>query len=155
MKKTVLALSLLVGLSAAASSYAALPQTVRIGTDATYAPFSSKDAKGDFVGFDIDLGNEMCKRMEVKCTWVGSDFDSLIPSLKAKKIDAIISSLSITEKRQQEIAFSEKLYAADSRLIAAKGSPMLACFRARPRKVTPMLTGARKASMWSLTRTRI
>ena len=122
MKKTVLALSLLVGLSAAASSYAALPQTVRIGTDATYAPFSSKDAKGDFVGFDIDLGNEMCKRMEVKCTWVGSDFDALIPSLKAKKIDAIISSLSITEKRQQEIAFTDKLYAADSRLVVAKSS---------------------------------
>ncbi len=88
--------------------------------DTTYAPFSSKDAKGDFVGFDIDLGNEMCKRMQVKCTWVASDFDALIPSLKAKKIDAIISSLSITDKRQQEIAFSDKLYAADSRLIAAK-----------------------------------
>lgn len=56
MKKSILALSLLVGLSAAASSYAALPETVRIGTDTTYAPFSSKDAKGDFVGFDIDLG---------------------------------------------------------------------------------------------------
>ncbi len=118
-----LRLSLLVGISAAASSYAALPETVRIGTDTTYAPFSSKDAKGDFVGFDIDLGNEMCKRMQVKCTWVASDFDALIPSLKAKKIDAIISSLSITDKRQQEIAFSDKLYAADSRLIAAKGSP--------------------------------
>ena len=122
MKKKAFALSLLLGLSVASSAFAALPQTVRIGTDATYAPFSSKDAKGDFVGFDIDLGNEMCKRMSVKCTWVGSDFDSLIPSLKAKKIDAIISSLSITEKRQQEIAFSEKLYAANSRLIAAKGS---------------------------------
>lgn len=85
MKKSILALSLLVGLSAAASSYAALPGTVRIGTDTTYAPFSSKDAKGDFVGFDIDLGNEMCKRMQVKCTWVASDFDALIPSLKAKK----------------------------------------------------------------------
>ncbi|STI16731.1 lysine-arginine-ornithine-binding periplasmic protein [Escherichia coli] len=58
--------------------------------------------------------------MQVKCTWVASDFDALIPSLKAKKIDAIISSLSITDKRQQEIAFSDKLYAADSRLIAAK-----------------------------------
>lgn len=68
MKKTVLALSLLVGLCATAASYAALPQTVRIGTDTTYAPFSSKDAKGDFVGFDIDLGNEMCKRMQIKCT---------------------------------------------------------------------------------------
>ena len=72
------------------------------------------------MGFDIDLGNEMCKRMEVKCTWVGSDFDALIPSLKAKKIDAIISLHH--RKRQQEIAFSDKLYAADSRLIAAKGS---------------------------------
>ncbi|WP_435952793.1 lysine/arginine/ornithine ABC transporter substrate-binding protein ArgT [Dryocola sp. BD626] len=122
MKKQVLALSLLLGLSS--TVYAALPQTVRIGTDATYAPFSSKDAKGDFVGFDIDLGNELCKRINTKCTWVGSDFDSLIPSLKAKKIDAIISSLSITEKRQQEIAFSDKLYAADSRLIASKGSPI-------------------------------
>ena len=122
MKKSILALSLLVGLSAAASSYAALPETVRIGTDTTYAPFSSKDAKGDVVGFDIDLGNEMCKRMQVKCTWVASDFDALIPSLKAKKIDTIISSLSITDKRQQEIAFSDKLYAADSRLVVAKNS---------------------------------
>ncbi|WP_297202633.1 lysine/arginine/ornithine ABC transporter substrate-binding protein ArgT [uncultured Pluralibacter sp.] len=125
MKKTVLALSLLLATGAVSSAFAALPQTVRIGTDATYAPFSSKDAKGDFVGFDIDLGNEMCKRMQVKCTWTGIDFDSLIPSLKAKKIDAIISSLSITEKRQKEIAFSDKLYAADSRLIAAKGSPIV------------------------------
>lgn len=122
MKKQVLALSLLLGLTS--TVYAAIPQNVRIGTDATYAPFSSKDAKGQFVGFDIDLGNELCKRINTKCTWVGSDFDSLIPSLKAKKIDAIISSLSITEKRQQEIAFSDKLYAADSRLIASIGSPI-------------------------------
>lgn len=124
MKKTVVALSLLLGLSGIASVNAALPQTVRIGTDATYAPFSSKDAKGDFVGFDIDLGNAMCSRIKVKCTWVGSDFDALIPSLKAKKIDAIISSLSITEKRLQEIAFSQPLYAANARLIAVKGSPI-------------------------------
>lgn len=48
--------------------------------------------------------------------------DALIPSLKAKKIDAIMSSLSITEKRQQEIAFTDKLYAADSRLVVAKDS---------------------------------
>ena len=48
MKKTILALSLLVGMSSTASVFAALPQSIRIGTDATYAPFSSKDAKGDF-----------------------------------------------------------------------------------------------------------
>ena len=162
MKKSILALSLLIGLSATASSYAALPQTVRIGTDTTYAPFSSKDAKGDFIGFDIDLGNEMCKRMQVKCTWVASDFDALIPSLKAKKIDAIISSLSITDKRQQEIAFSDKLYAADSRkaprfsqhLTRLKVST-LACYKAPLRKPMPMTPGVAKAWMWWPTQTRI
>lgn len=49
MKKTILALSLLVGMSSTASVFAALPQSIRIGTDATYAPFSSKDAKGDLL----------------------------------------------------------------------------------------------------------
>ncbi|WP_342753924.1 lysine/arginine/ornithine ABC transporter substrate-binding protein ArgT [Pantoea sp. MBD-2R] len=124
MKKQVLALSLLLALASAGSAFAAAPKTLRIGTDPTYAPFEAKNAQGQLVGFDIDLANEICKRMETQCTYVESDFDALIPSLKAKKIDAIISSLSITEKRQQEIAFSEKLYAANARLIAPKGSPL-------------------------------
>ncbi|MBV4365579.1 lysine/arginine/ornithine ABC transporter substrate-binding protein ArgT [Erwinia sp. BNK-24-b] len=124
MKKQAVALSLLLALSAAGSAFAAVPKALRIGTDPTYAPFESKNAQGQLVGFDIDLATEICKRMETKCTFVESDFDALIPSLKAKKIDAIISSLSITEKRQQEIAFSEKLYAANARLIAPKGSKL-------------------------------
>ncbi|WP_437613635.1 histidine ABC transporter substrate-binding protein HisJ [Erwinia sp. V71] len=124
MKKQVLALSLLLALSSAGSAFAAVPKNLRVGTDPTYAPFESKNAQGQLVGFDIDLANEICKRIETKCTYVESDFDALIPSLKAKKIDIIISSLSITEKRQQEIAFSDKLYAANSRLIGPKGSPI-------------------------------
>ena len=142
MKKTVLALSLLLGISSTSSVLAALPDSIRIGTDPTYAPFSSKDAKGEFVGFDIDLGNEMCKRAHLKCTWVSSDFDALIPSLKAKKIDAIISSLSVTEKRLHEIAFSDKLYAADPRLIAAKGSPILPTLEAMKGKQIGVLQGS-------------
>ncbi|AUH00164.1 histidine ABC transporter substrate-binding protein HisJ [Prodigiosinella confusarubida] len=107
---------------ATSSVLAEIPKDIKIGTDPTYAPFESKNASGELVGFDIDLAKEMCKRMAVKCTFVESDFDALIPSLKAKKIDAIISSLSITEKRQKEIAFTDKLYAANARLIAKKGA---------------------------------
>ncbi|MDI9229621.1 transporter substrate-binding domain-containing protein, partial [Serratia bockelmannii] len=124
MKKRVLALSLMLAMSSAASVFAAVPKTLRIGTDPTYPPFESKNAQGQLVGFDIDLANEISKRIDPKCTYVESDFDALIPSLKAKKIDAIISSLSITEKRQEEIAFSEKLYAANARLVAKKGSTL-------------------------------
>lgn len=122
MKKRVLALSLL--LAFAGTVGAAVPKTLRIGNDPTYPPFESKNAQGQLVGFDIDLANEICKRIEAQCTYVESDFDALIPSLKAKKIDFIISSLSITEKRQQEIAFSEKLYAANARLVAPKGAKL-------------------------------
>ncbi|YCH29451.1 lysine/arginine/ornithine ABC transporter substrate-binding protein [Erwinia sp. D4-22] len=122
MKKRVLALSLL--LAFASTVGAAVPKTLRIGNDPTYSPFESKNAQGELVGFDIDLANEICKRIGASCSYVESDFDALIPSLKAKKIDFIISSLSITEKRQQEIAFSDKLYAANARLVAPKGAKL-------------------------------
>ena len=122
MKKRVLALSLL--LAFAGTVGAAVPKTLRIGNDPTYPPFESKNAQGELVGFDIDLANEICKRIAARCNYVESDFDALIPSLKAKKIDFIISSLSITEKRQQEIAFSDKLYAANARLVAPKGAKL-------------------------------
>ncbi|MBG6246506.1 histidine ABC transporter substrate-binding protein HisJ [Candidatus Symbiopectobacterium sp. 'North America'] len=107
---------------AAGSALADVPKNLKIGTDPKYAPFESKNASSELVGFDIDLAKELCKRIKAECTFVESDFDALIPSLKAKKIDAIISSLSITEKRQQEIAFTEKLYAANARLIEKKGA---------------------------------
>ncbi len=121
-EKLVLTLSLVLAFSSATAAFAAIPQKIRIGTDPTYAPFESKNAKGELVGFDIDLANELCKRIKAQCTYVENPLDALIPSLKAKKIDVIMSSLSITEKRQQEIAFTDKLYAADSRLVVAKSS---------------------------------
>ncbi|SMG07105.1 histidine ABC transporter substrate-binding protein HisJ [Cedecea sp. NFIX57] len=124
MKKLVLSLSLVLAFSSVTTAFAAIPKTLRIGTDPTYAPFESKNAQGQLIGFDIDLAKELCKRINTQCTFVENPLDALIPSLKAKKIDAIMSSLSITEKRQQEIAFTDKLYAADSRLVVAKGSPI-------------------------------
>lgn len=141
MKNLVKALPLVLLLGAMGSALAALPTTIKIGTDPTYAPFESKNAQGELVGFDIDLAKEMCKRANIQCTFVESDFDALIPSLKAKKIDAILSSLSITEKRQQEIAFTDKLFAANSRLIAPKGSTILPTIEALQGKSVGVLQG--------------
>lgn len=154
MKKLVLSLSLVLAFSSATAAFAAIPQNIRIGTDPTYAPFESKNSQGELVGFDIDLAKELCKRINTQCTFVENPLDALIPSLKAKKIDAIMSSLSITEKRQQEIAFTDKLYAADSRLVVAKNSDIqptvearfwLAYCRAPPRRRSVMNIGHQKA----------
>lgn len=152
MKKRILALPFVLALTVASSAFAVLPDTLKIGTDPTYAPFESKNAQGELVGFDIDLVKELCSRIETKCLFVESDFDALIPSLKAKKIDAIVSSLSITEKRQKEIAFTEKLYAANSRLIALKGSTVLPTVDALKGKSVGVLQGttqeAYASAMW-------
>ena len=86
---------------------AAEPLELRLGVEPGYAPFEMKTPDGALAGFDIDLGTELCLRIQAKCRWVESDFDGLIPALKAKKIDAILSSMSITEQRQKEIDFTD------------------------------------------------
>ncbi|MCY1258984.1 Lysine/arginine/ornithine-binding periplasmic protein [compost metagenome] len=96
--------------------------TVKIGIDATYPPFESKTSDGRIVGFDYDIGNAICEEMKVKCAWVEQDFDGLIPALKVKKIDAILSSMSITEDRRKSVDFTEKYYEAQANLILKKGS---------------------------------
>ena len=76
-------------------------ESIRFGIDPTYAPYGSKDPSGKIVGFDVDLGDEICKRLNAKCVWVQCDFDGLIPALKARKFDAILSSMLVTPARAQ------------------------------------------------------
>ncbi|MFC0180752.1 lysine/arginine/ornithine ABC transporter substrate-binding protein [Thorsellia kenyensis] len=123
-------------------SVAQMPTSITIATDPTYAPFSYKTSDNKFAGFDVDLGNEICKRVGIECKWIESDFDALIPSLQAKKSDAVISSLSVTEQRLKEIDFSEKLYAANSRLVAEKGSDILPTIASLKGKTVGVLQGS-------------
>ncbi len=121
MKKTLALLSLglvLAGLSCQASAQ----QQIRFGTDATFPPFESKAADGSLQGFDIDLGNAICAHLQAKCVWVENSFDGLIPALHARKFDAIISSLSITDERKKAINFSDKLFNTPAYLVAPKNS---------------------------------
>ncbi|MBX4299038.1 transporter substrate-binding domain-containing protein, partial [Mycobacterium tuberculosis] len=80
-----------------------------------YPPFESTAPSGEIVGFDVDLTKEICKRINVKCVWVAQDLDGIIPALKAKKYDVIVSSLTVTDKRREQIDFSDKVYDAPAR----------------------------------------
>ncbi|WP_322011467.1 ABC transporter substrate-binding protein [Paraburkholderia sp. J12] len=122
MKKLLAALSVALLAVSAGAAHAKDWSTVRFGVDASYAPFESKAPDGKLVGFDIDLGNEICKRLNAKCVWVEQDFDGMIPALKAKKFDGVLSSMTITPQRAEQIAFSAKLFNTPTRLVAKKGS---------------------------------
>jgi lysine/arginine/ornithine transport system substrate-binding protein len=95
---------------------------LRIGTEGAYPPFEYRDASGELKGFDIEIGNALCARMNVKCVWSPQDFDGLIPALKAGKIDLIISSLSATPNRGKAVDFSRPYYISPSQFVARKGS---------------------------------
>jgi lysine/arginine/ornithine transport system substrate-binding protein len=124
VKKLLAALSVALLAVSAGAAHAKDWTVVRFGVDASYAPFESKAPDGKLVGFDIDLGNEICKRLNAKCVWVEQDFDGIIPALKAKKFDGALSSMTITPQREQQIAFSAKLFNTPTRLVAKSGSTL-------------------------------
>ncbi|WP_029684695.1 ABC transporter substrate-binding protein [Tatumella saanichensis] len=122
MKKG-LTLSLLLSVGAFSHlSYA--EQTLSFGVDPTFPPFESKAADGSLQGFDIELGNAICAQAKVKCQWVQLGFDGSIPALQAKKFDAILSAMSMTEKRRQQVDFSNMIYSTPSAVLAPATSPI-------------------------------
>ncbi|MGA7811572.1 transporter substrate-binding domain-containing protein [Caballeronia sp.] len=100
------------------------PNVLRLGIDPSYPPMDVKMPDGHVTGFDVDLADEICRRIAMHCEWVEMEFSGVIPALQARKIDAIVSSMAITEKRMQQIAFSTKLFQFKSRLIARTGTPL-------------------------------
>ncbi|GJH11448.1 ABC transporter substrate-binding protein [Caballeronia novacaledonica] len=96
--------------------------TIRFGVDASYPPFESKAPDGTLVGFDIDVGNELCRRLNAKCVWVENAFDGMIPGLKSRKFDGVLSTMSMTPARVKQIAFSSKLFHVPTRLVAKRDS---------------------------------
>ncbi len=85
-----------------------------------YPPFSSKDASGTWVGWEIDLMNAVCAQMNEKCELVEVAWDGIIPALTSKQIDVIWSSMSITAKRKETIDFTNMYYNTPTVLIGAK-----------------------------------
>ncbi|MBM3520283.1 MAG: transporter substrate-binding domain-containing protein [Alphaproteobacteria bacterium] len=89
-----------------------------------YPPFSSKDASGTWVGWEIDLMNALCAQMNEKCELVEVAWDGIIPALTAKQIDVIFSSMSITAERKQTIDFSSMYYNTPTVIIGTKTGDM-------------------------------
>lgn len=125
MKMRLRQLTLLGMMAACTFGAQAKIEQVRFAVDPTYPPFESKTPQGKLVGFDIDLGNALCAQMQAKCVWVESQFDGMIPALKARKFDGILSDMGITEERMKQIAFSVPMYDTHTQLIARKGSGLL------------------------------
>lgn len=98
--------------------------TIRIATEGAYKPWNFTDPSGKLIGFEIDLAEDLCKRMKAKCEIVAQAFDGVIPALNAGKFDAIMAGMNISDKRKEVIAFSQPYGRTPSTFAVLKSSPL-------------------------------
>jgi polar amino acid transport system substrate-binding protein len=92
------------------------------GIDANFPPFAYVDKNGNPDGFDVQAVNWIAKEMGFKVTHKPIDWDAIIPSLRAKKIDFIAAGMSITEKRKEQVNFTNPYWTITQVLVAPKDS---------------------------------
>ena len=102
--------ALALGLGAGAAFGQATEMTVRMGTEGAYPPYNFINDKGEVDGFERELGDELCRRAKLNCTWVTNEWDSIIPNLVSGNYDTIMAGMSITDERDAVIDFTQAYF---------------------------------------------
>lgn len=108
IKRFVMA-AVAVGMMAAPAFAADLGgKVLKVGSDTTYPPMETVDeATGQIVGFDVDVMNAICERINCKAEFVTTAWDGIFAALQQGQFDMVVSGVSITEERDKEMDFSD------------------------------------------------
>jgi L-cystine transport system substrate-binding protein len=79
---------------------------IKIGTEGTYAPFTFHDASGKLTGFDVDIANEVARRLGARAEFVETKWDGMFAGLDAKRFDAVVNEVTIRADRVLKYDFS-------------------------------------------------
>jgi polar amino acid transport system substrate-binding protein len=111
----------LMALLVLSTTFAVAAEKVYInGIDANFPPFAYVDKSGVPDGFDVKALDWIAKEMGFKVKHQPMDWDGIVPSLKAKKIDIVASGMSITDERKKEVSFTITYYKVKQILLAKK-----------------------------------
>lgn len=103
-------------------------QVIKTGVDATFAPHAMRTLGGGLQGFNIDLGNEIARRMGKKIEIDGTEFSGLVPGLNAGKYDFILAPVTATPERAKQMLFSEGYLDTGYVFVEKKSAPGIKSF---------------------------
>jgi polar amino acid transport system substrate-binding protein len=117
-KSLALGAALALGWGQAAGAQA----TIKVGANIGNVPWEFQNEKGEIVGFEIDLVNEIGKRLGQPVEIVNIPFQGLFAAVQSGQIDAAVSSITITKKRLESVSFAQPYYDSDQSLTVTKAS---------------------------------
>lgn len=106
MRRAVILFAAL-ALAAFASAQDLGGRTLVVGSDTTYPPFETVDASGQIVGFDVDVVNAICERINCVAQFQTTAWDGIFPALAQGEFDMVASGVSITPERDEIVDFTE------------------------------------------------
>lgn len=115
-------LSLGLALALALPGLALAADPLRVGSYPANPPWETKTASGTFEGFEVDIVNEIARRMGTTAEIEGMDFKALFVASASRRVDAVISSLTITDERLKNQAFTQPYFAGALGVGVKKGS---------------------------------
>lgn len=94
---------------------------LNVGTSAGFRPFEYREG-GEIVGFDIDLINEIAKKMGKTVRIHDMEFDALIEAVRTGTVDIIAAGMTITDERKTRVDFSIPYFTADQSILVRNDS---------------------------------
>ena len=131
MKKTIALILAVVMLALCLTACGSSEKTVEdiqkkgvltIATSPDFPPFESLNSDGSVQGIEIELMNLICEKLGVELKIEQMDFDSVIAGIQADKFDVGVSGISVTEKRQKNMLFTDPYCLAAQAIVVLKGS---------------------------------
>ena len=125
----ILTAAMLLTLAACGSKGASLKKIQKAGklviaTSPDFPPFESLDGSGKVTGIEIDILEEVCAQLGVSLEIQQMDFDSVLPGVQAGKYDMGVSGITVTEKRQKNVLFTDAYCLAAQAIVVKEGSPI-------------------------------
>ncbi len=112
----------LVAALTAASALAQEPP-LKTGVDGTFAPHAMPNLSGGIQGFNVDLANEIAKRLNRKIEIEATQFSGLIPALQAGTYDFLAAPVTVTKERADNLLFTEGYLNTDFQFVVRKDAP--------------------------------